>query len=263
MVSMIIIAAVTAAAAYLIGSVNSAILLSKAAGKDIREIGSGNAGATNMMREYGVMMGLLTLILDVIKGALIIFLTFVINYYFLSKMDFGPEPVLLGFNSDYILRAIPYLAGFFAILGHCFPVFFGFKGGKGVAPALGIVLIIDWQAAATLLVVALLAIIFTRYVSVGSIVGAATFVVLTFARQLYNRDFNILILAIAFLIALFIVLRHHDNIKRLKRGEENKLFARKKKEPKKPKEAAEPVRDASQASVPEGADENGDIDIVE
>ncbi len=255
MVSVIIIAAVTAVIAYLIGSVNFSILLSKAAGKDIRESGSGNAGATNMLRVYGKFMGFLTLILDMVKGALVIFLTYLAIYYVLPRINFTQEPVLLGFNADYLMNALPYLAGWFAIIGHCFPIHFGFKGGKGVAAALGVVLMLDWKVGVITLAVALLAIICTRYVSVGSILGAVLFVVLTFARQFFNHEFNVFVLAITILMALLIVLRHHANIRRLKRGEENKLFARK---PKKP------ALETTETPPTDSAGENdGDINIAE
>ncbi len=260
MVSVIIVAVVTAVIAYLIGSVNFSILLSKAAGKDIRESGSGNAGATNMLRVYGKFMGFLTLILDMVKGALVIFLTYLAMYYLLPRINFVEEPVLYGFKADYLLDALPYLAGWFAIIGHCFPIHFGFKGGKGVAAALGVVLMLDWQVGVIALVVALAAIICTRYVSVGSILGAVLFVVLTFARQFFDREFNVFVLAITILMALLIVLRHHANIRRLKRGEENKLFARKPKEAKAPDTAQEPA----EFTTSDGVDEDeGDINIVE
>ena len=125
-----LIIALTAIVSYLIGSVNFSILLSKMlSGKDIRESGSGNAGATNMLRTYGKKMGVITLLLDVLKGIVVILLSrFVKNIA----------------GTDEIYPVISYIAGVCVILGHNFPLYFGFKGGKGVATSLGVVLMLDW-----------------------------------------------------------------------------------------------------------------------
>ena len=125
-----LIIALTAIVSYLIGSVNFSILLSKMlSGKDIRESGSGNAGATNMLRTYGKKMGIITLLLDVLKGIVVILLSRLVKNIA---------------GTDEIYPVISYIAGVCVILGHNFPLYFGFKGGKGVATSLGVVLMLDW-----------------------------------------------------------------------------------------------------------------------
>lgn len=199
-------AVIMAAAAYLIGSVNFSIILSKLiAGKDIRESGSGNAGATNMLRTYGKKMGALTLLLDVLKG--------VVTVWLVKEL------------SDSITLA--YFAGLFVILGHNFPVYFGFKGGKGVATSLGVVLVLDWKAGLIVAVIAILIMALTRYVSLGSICGGALFIIIEFVKALITGDISAVRLICAVLIGGLLIVRHHANIKRLLNGTENKLGAAK------------------------------------
>ena len=195
-------AAIMAAAAYLIGSVNFSIILSKLiAGKDIRESGSGNAGATNMLRTYGKKMGALTLLLDVLKG--------VVTVWLVKEL------------SDSITFA--YFAGLFVILGHNFPVYFGFKGGKGVATSLGVVFVLDWKAGLIVAVIAILIMALTRYVSLGSICGGALFIIIEFVKALITGDISAVRLICTVLIGGLLIVRHHANIKRLLNGTENKL----------------------------------------
>lgn len=199
-------AAIMAAAAYLIGSVNFSIILSKLiAGKDIRESGSGNAGATNMLRTYGKKMGALTLLLDVLKG--------VVTVWLVKEL------------SDSITFA--YFAGLFVILGHNFPVYFGFKGGKGVATSLGVVFVLDWKTGLIVAVIAILIMALTRYVSLGSICGGALFIIIEFVKALITCDISAVRLICTVLIGGLLIVRHHANIKRLLNGTENKLGAAK------------------------------------
>ena len=199
-------AAIMAAAAYLIGSVNFSIILSKLiAGKDIRESGSGNAGATNMLRTYGKKMGALTLLLDVLKG--------VVTVWLVKEL------------SDSITFA--YFAGLFVILGHNFPVYFGFKGGKGVATSLGVVFVLDWKTGLIVAVIAILIMALTRYVSLGSICGGALFIIIEFVKALITGDISAVRLICTVLIGGLLIVRHHANIKRLLNGTENKLGAAK------------------------------------
>ena len=123
--------------AYLIGSINSSILISKAVmGKDIRESGSGNAGATNMLRTMGKKYAIITLVIDILKGVISLLLAKL-------AINFGAYEVSM------------YVAGVAAVVGHNFPVFFGFKGGKGVATSLGVILLLDWKIGLITLVIAL------------------------------------------------------------------------------------------------------------
>ena len=199
-------AVIMAAAAYLIGSVNFSIILSKLiTGKDIRESGSGNAGATNMLRTYGKKMGALTLLLDVLKG--------VVTVWLVKKF------------SDSLTLA--YFAGLFVILGHNFPIYFGFKGGKGVATSLGVVLVLDWKVGLIAAVIAISIMALTRYVSLGSICGGVLFIIIEFVKALITGDVSAVRLICTVLIGGLLIVRHHANIKRLLNGTENKLGAAK------------------------------------
>ena len=149
--------------AYLIGSVNFSVIFSKKfAGFDVREKGSGNAGTTNMLRSVGKKAAAITLICDILKGVVAIGIA-----------------ILLGYIPDMNKELLLQIAGVAVILGHTFPVFFGFKGGKGVATSLGVLLLSNWQIGLICLVFALVLMILTRMVSVGSCAAAILFPVLT------------------------------------------------------------------------------------
>ncbi len=206
MVFLITITIGTVIVAYLLGSVNSSILISKAvSGKDIRESGSGNAGATNMLRTMGKKYAVLTLIIDIFKGILAVL------FAMLSVKSGGFEWCI-------------YPAGLAVCLGHCYPVFFGFKGGKGVATGLGVLLMWDWQTALIVLAAALVIMALTRYVSLGSVTAAVLFAVIETVKLRGNIPAMICVIAVAALL----VWKHRGNIVRLAKGEENKLGAKKK-----------------------------------
>ena len=127
--------------AYLIGSINFSVIISKRmAGFDVREKGSGNAGTTNMLRSIGVKAAVITLLCDILKGVVVILIAILIG----NIVD-GLDDALL-----------VQLAGIFVIIGHTFPIFFGFKGGKGIATSLGVLLMINWQIGLICLVFALI-----------------------------------------------------------------------------------------------------------
>ena len=197
--------------AYCLGSISFSVIISKKmAGFDVRKKGSKNAGSTNVLRTVGKKAALITLICDILKGVVAILIA-----------------VLLGniFNvNDKVL--LIQIAGILVILGHTFPIFFEFKGGKGVATAIGVLLVINWQIALICIVFALVLIILTKTVSMGSIAAAILFPVLTlFITNHYIVTGNYIIFAI--IIALIIVYNHRSNISRILKGEENKLKARK------------------------------------
>jgi len=150
--------------AYLIGSINFSILISKKkAGYDIRQKGSGNAGTTNMLRNLGKKYAAITLICDVLKGVVAIGIAIIVGN-------------ILGDTNKALLVQI---AGVAVVIGHTFPIFFGFKGGKGVATSLGILLMTNWQLGLICLVFALVLMALTRVVSMGSIAAAILYPVLT------------------------------------------------------------------------------------
>lgn len=194
---------------YLIGSVNFSIILSRImSGKDIRESGSGNAGATNMLRTYGKKMGVITLLLDILKGVLVVLLA----SFAVKKLS----------AAGYI----PYIAGVCVVLGHNFPLYFGFKGGKGVATSLGVVLVLDPIVGLIVMVAAVLIIAVTRYVSLGSVVGGALFIIAEAVKMIAAGEFDIIVMVCCVILGGLLIVRHHANIKRLLSGTENKLGAK-------------------------------------
>ena len=199
--------------AYLIGSINFSILISKKkAGFDIREKGSGNAGTTNMLRSVGKGAAIVTLILDILKGVVTIW--FSIFYGFMLYK-------IWNINIDYAI--LVQVSGIFVIVGHTYPIYFGFKGGKGVATALGILLVTNWHIGVICLVFALVLIIVSRMVSVGAICAAILFPVLTLFS--YESSFiepgNYMVFSI--IIAIIVCFNHRENIKRIMNGTENKI----------------------------------------
>lgn len=193
--------------AYLIGSINFAIIFSKKfAGFDVREKGSKNAGTTNVLRTVGKKAAVLTLICDILKGVVSVLLAMLAAYIW-KETD---------------AEVLKYLAGLFAIIGHTWPVYYGFKGGKGVATSLGVLLMVNAQIGFICLVFALIIMIATRWVSLGSILAAILFPILT----VFMTD-NFWAKVISILIGLLVVFNHRSNIKRLKQGTENKLSFKK------------------------------------
>lgn len=195
---------------YLLGSVNFSIILSrKIENEDIRESGSGNAGSTNMLRTYGKGIAIATMIGDMLKVAVAIGI---------AHLIFGNE---LYSKNEILIKSF---AGFFCVLGHIFPVFFKFKGGKGVATAGGMVLLIDWRIGLILLAIFLITVAITRWVSLGSIIMAALYPVLTY---IFYKDLILTVIAVVF--AVIIIYKHKSNIKKIVNGTENKLSFGKKK----------------------------------
>lgn len=218
---------------YLIGSVNFSILISRAiSGKDIRESGSGNAGATNMLRTHGKKMGVLTLLLDVLKGIVCVLIA-ILYVKFINSPDryyeWGSQSDLAMFRSWLNSVSLPYIAGVCVILGHNFPIYFGFKGGKGVATSLGVVLMLDWKVGLIVAVCAIAIMAVTRYVSLGSILGGAAYIVIEIVKAIVTKNYNIVQLVCVVIIGGLLIARHHANINRLLNGTENKLGAKKEK----------------------------------
>lgn len=226
------IAIIVAVASYLIGSINTSIILSKGIyGTDIRTSGSGNAGATNMLRTHGKGIAIATLICDVLKGMIAIVLA---TWADLIINDLAKTSTLSPFESQYVLGNLKYIAGIFVVLGHDFPVFFGFRGGKGVATSLGVALTLNWQVGLIIALIALVIMASSRYVSLGSICAAALypFVLFTYlmAKELSSLDDKLGYIIMAFILAILLIIKHHSNIKKLSLGTESKLFAKKEAE---------------------------------
>lgn len=221
--TIIILAVMAGVISYLIGSINFSIMLSKfIGGKDIRKSGSGNAGATNMLRTYGKKMGVITLLLDVAKGiAAIVIVNLMVQHY-------NSPLVNERFFAELERASLPYISGLFVVLGHNFPLYFGFKGGKGVATSLGVVLMLDWKLGLVIAICAIAVMAITKYVSFGSILGGAAFIVGEAARMIVAQDFIPVKFVCCIILGGMLIARHHANIKRLLNGTENKLGAKKK-----------------------------------
>ncbi len=193
--------------AYLIGSVPSAVWVSKwMYGIDIREHGSGNAGATNAFRILGPKAGTAVMTADMMKGFLAVKLAY------LSIFTINSEPFV---NLQIFL-------GLAAVLGHIFPVWAEFRGGKGIATLFGMILSIHWIVAVSLVLVFLLMLLITRYVSLSSITASIAFpllILFIFNAQAQELSYRLFAIATAFLV----VLTHHKNISRLINGNESKV----------------------------------------
>ena len=195
--------------AYAIGSINFSVIISrKFAGFDVREKGSGNAGSTNMLRSVGKKAAVITLLCDILKGVVAILIAVITGWIF----------------KDVDKALLVQIAGLLVIVGHTFPIFFEFKGGKGVATALGVLLITNWQIGLICLVFALVLMALTRMVSVGSVGAAILFPVLTlFIHSNYLVSDGSGYLVYSIILALLVAFNHRENIKRILNGTENKL----------------------------------------
>lgn len=218
----------SAVIAYVLGSINFAIIITRAfSGKDIRSFGSGNAGATNVLRSQGKWPALLTFVGDLFKCMLSVFL----GGWLLQHMQLCPATVsqsqLLMYDPQNLQLVGAYLAGLFCILGHLYPVFFGFRGGKGVVTTLGMTLLLDWKTALILLAIFGIILLITRWVSLGSIVAGILLPPMTFARRffVYGQQWPTAAFctAVACVIAALIVAKHRENISRIAKGTENKI----------------------------------------
>lgn len=203
--------------AYCIGSINFSVIFSKKfAGFDVREKGSGNAGSTNMLRNVGKKAAALTLICDVLKGVVAISIAIILGN------------IIGDINKEILLQ----IAGVAVVIGHTFPIFFQFKGGKGVATSLGILLMSNWQIGLICLVFALVLMILTKMVSLGSCGAAVLFPILTlFINENYTvltegKSGNVYFIY-SVILAIIVLYNHRSNIKRILNGTENKVSLKK------------------------------------
>ena len=207
---------ITAIVPYLLCGVNTAIIVTKIkTGKDIRTMGSGNAGLTNTLRTQGKLAALFVLLGDVAKGVLSVILVG-LAFKYLG----GVDPRAAGSAYEWVL----YAAGTSAILGHVFPIYYGFKGGKGVLVTCSVLFAIDWLPALILLAVFAIIVAISKYVSLGSIIAGSLypFTVLLFSIMEKSPCFwgNFLFSG---LMGLTIVFMHRQNIKRLRDHTEKKF----------------------------------------
>ena len=215
---------ISAVLSYLLGSFNSSILVVRLLKhQDIREFGSHNAGLTNTLRCFGKGCAALTLVGDLSKGIVAVLLSKGIC-----------ELLGTGLTAQNDVHFIGYIAGIFAILGHVFPIYYHFKGGKGVLVGVSVFLGIDWKVFLCLIVIFAVVLAISKYVSLGSIIAAACCPVVTFLFQFWQRGdlpmwYLWLNTGLAALMGAWVIYMHRTNIQRLKAGNENKFSFHSKK----------------------------------
>lgn len=191
--------------AYLIGSITFGPMVARRKGVDLNKVGSGNIGATNTFRALGWKAGVLVLLLDVSKGILPVYIGYLLGFH-------GWQTVAIGTA---------------AILGHLYPVFFHFKGGKGVATATGVFLVLNFTSLLIAIGIFALSVKFTRYVSLGSILGAMTVCFVQLISKSPWLGDNLPVTILSLLLLLIVIYTHRKNIPRLLAGTENKIVFKK------------------------------------
>lgn len=224
---------IVAVLAYLMGSINPAVIVTKVVTKgrqDIRELGSGNAGFTNVLRSVGKAPAVITIVCDALKCIAAVFIAYFIFVHFAAL------PLRDEWFAHCYFTCVKFYAGVFCILGHSFPLYFHFKGGKGIVTAAALMLASDWRAFLLILGTFLLVFIIKRIISLASICGAIVYAPATFAvtfifDHLLTKPclwYVLITTFCALLIGIFAIVRHHQNIRRLLNGEEKKIHAAKK-----------------------------------
>lgn len=208
---------------YLAGSIPSSLIISKAVkGIDIREHGSGNAGGTNVMRVLGWKHGLLVILLDALKGAFAVVV--------IARLFYGPLPFENASPFD-DFTLVQIIAGVAAVIGHVFTIFAGFKGGKGIATALGMLLMIITIDMLVAVGIFILVVSISRYVSLGSLLAAVSIPITLILREnVFHVDisgYNTLLPFVIFL-SVFVIYTHRKNVVRLFNGTESKVSFKKK-----------------------------------
>ena len=205
---------------YLLGSINSAILVSKLKyGEDIRKFGSGNAGMTNMLRTYGKGAAALTAVGDIMKTVLAICIGGILGgFCYMGGISVG---------GLYCELPLAYIAGFFAIVGHILPIFYGFKGGKGVLCTAAMALVLTPAEFAFLFLVFVLVVYLSKYISLGSVSVAFLYpIAVSFHIRLAFSGANVqngIMALITIIIAIIVIYCHRGNLKRISEGTERKL----------------------------------------
>ncbi len=209
---------IAGAFAYLLGSLNSALVVCRIVkGQDIRKYGSNNAGLTNVLRTYGKGLALTVLLCDLFKGIIAVTFARIVVVNIMGVEIFGDGIFVM------------YFAAFCAMMGHIFPLYYGFKGGKGVLVAATSLLAIDPLSFVCAILVFILVVYFTKYVSVASIIASMSFAVFTLLWQFVRGiDTFAINAAVVHIMATIIVWKHKPNMERIDNGTENKLSFKKK-----------------------------------
>ena len=200
---------------YLLGSINSSVIFGKIIGVDVRKVGSGNAGATNALRTMGKKAGIIVVIGDVLKTILAMILVRIFT------------PILFPGQTE-VERYAEYLAGFAAVVGHNYPIYFGFRGGKGIICSISVIFMLDWRIGLITLFAGVIVIACTRFVSLGSLTGAVMFPTLVIIFSVFEPGVHVpyyITLAVVMMVLAF--YQHRANIKRLISGTESKLGEKK------------------------------------
>ncbi|MBR3939534.1 MAG: glycerol-3-phosphate 1-O-acyltransferase PlsY [Bacteroidales bacterium] len=198
------------AVSYLIGSMTPSIWIGRIFyNVDVRTKGSKNAGTTNTIRVLGPKAGIIVFIIDVLKGCLALYLS---NLFVAAFLDDTP------------LEIFNIISAACVVLGHVFPIYEGFKGGKGVATMLGVLIYLYSEIFWILLLIFIIVFIIWRYISLGSITAAIAFPITYYIYSVYwAKDMDPILFIFAIVVAIFIVITHRNNIKRLAKGEEKKF----------------------------------------
>lgn len=227
---MILLAAVIA---YLLGSINTAVLVTRVVTKgksDIRQMGSGNAGFTNVLRCVGKVPAIVTIVCDALKCVIAVLIGgFIFSF---AAQILGSQDAVF---ANELVNCGKYIAGVFCILGHSYPIYFHFKGGKGVVTAAALIATEDWRVFICIIATFLIIFICTKIISISSIISAVLYApytfVMTFAFDFHNGyslEYVIMSTIAALIIAVFVIVKHKENIGRLMRGEEKKITDKKK-----------------------------------
>lgn len=231
--NIILAIVLTALVAYLLGSINSSILITRMFGQktDIRKMGSGNAGATNVLRSVGRLPAALTFVFDFLKCVFAVLAGRAIFSYFFQIPAVSPMV---------IEQTGAYIAGIVCILGHIYPLYFGFRGGKGVVTSIAMIMIIDWRVSLIVWAAFFIAVFCSKMISLGSICGAGIYPFATFFLT-YFYDYHssaavplsyVVVATISsFIIGCIVIIKHRGNIKRILDGTEKKVSLRSRKAP--------------------------------
>ena len=236
-VAIILFPVLFAILSYCLGSVNFAILITKKiSGDDIRSKGSKNAGMTNVMRTVGMKPGIITLVGDMVKAVVAVCLGRFILPLILNAFNDG----IVSWYSPYSAPIIfAFMCGFFVVFGHIFPIFFSFKGGKGIVTIISALLVINWRLFFIMLAIWLVIFLASRIISLGSVIATSLYPFVTFftfdflsAQDIPNIETLTAPFGMSFrwfetivggVMAFMVVFMHHANIKRLLKGEEKRL----------------------------------------
>lgn len=224
---------VTAVVGYLLGSINFAIIITRVVdkNKDIREMGSGNAGFTNVLRSVGKGPAIFTIVFDFIKAIIAVIIggvlfSLIVSNNQIQSMEFSSYG--------------KYLAGFCCIVGHMFPIYFGFKGGKGVVTTAALMAVADWRVFFVVIALFLIIFLISKIISLGSLICAVCYPIATFlctffidyipsqsTENAHSIIYVVISTLFALLIGICVIIKHKDNIKRLINGTEKKITAKK------------------------------------